>query len=100
LLGSSLKQNRSEAAYERIRGEGEYRAAQDRQNGVRHFKKRPGHRDKEAAAKQRSSVSGTKSDKARDLTHQTESPTPQDFQQNQNDAKRNEDHLPKWRAGH
>jgi hypothetical protein len=80
LLGSSLKQDRSYAAYQRICGEGEYRAAQNRQNGVRHFAKRPRHRDKQAASEKRSRIGGTKGDKTYDLTHQTESPPPHDFE--------------------
>src|SRR5437867_10321914 len=80
LLRSSLKQNRSDAAYERIGGQGKYCSAQDRQNGVRHFEKGPRHWNTQATSKKRSPVGSGKSDKAHDLTHQTQSPTANDFE--------------------
>ena len=80
LLGSSLKQNRSDAAYELYAATSASIAPHKidkTASGI--LKKDRAIGNTQAASKKRSPVRGTKGDKPHNLTHQTQSPAPHDF---------------------
>jgi hypothetical protein len=95
LLAGPLEQKHSHAGHKCIDNEGKHCADQERQNNVRHFQKRPRYRKEQSAAENRRRIRRDKPGDTHKLTEQTESPTPHDFKQYQNDGKRDEDYLPK-----
>src|SRR5438034_9930836 len=98
MLAGTAEKSGTDPADERVNDDGENCASEDRQKHIWHSDQHPQKRREKFAAKKCGEIGGDERSETRDLARQTTTPTTQDFEQNQNQCKRNKSELPKWRT--
>ena len=99
LLARAFEEDRADAVDDGVDDQREERAADRRDDEVGHFHERSQERQDELPAEERRAVGGDDRAQPDELSRQPEMPAARDLEEHQNGREREEDRLPKRRAG-
>ena len=94
LLAGAFEENRAESCDNRVNHESEDRAGDDRDEKIGGAQEGTQKWEQHASAEKRNRIRCTQSKEPDGLSDGTEAPAADDFEENQDEGKRNKDHLP------